>query len=111
MAFLRALLRCSAVKNRRLFAASCQKLEFRQVALKSTAATTIVSDNSEAATTAGSGQPPKDPLDITFENAEAAFKSKTNLELIRAYIVYTLCSFDYLVQNNMKVSKLLKFSF
>ncbi|XP_018330006.1 proline dehydrogenase 1, mitochondrial isoform X2 [Agrilus planipennis] len=106
MAFLRALLRCSAVKNRRLFAASCQKLEFRQVALKSTAATTIVSDNSEAATTAGSGQPPKDPLDITFENAEAAFKSKTNLELIRAYIVYTLCSFDYLVQNNMKLMKM-----
>lgn len=45
----------------------------------------------------------KDPLDITFEDAKAAFKSKTNLELMRAYVVYTLCSFNSLVENNMQV--------
>lgn len=53
---------------------------------------------------ASNPQPQRDPLDITFEDAKAAFKSKTNWELVRAYIVYTLCSFEYLVDNNMKVS-------
>ena len=45
-----------------------------------------------------------DPLDLKFNDPVAAFKSKTMTELIRAYVVYQLCSIEYLVENNMKVS-------
>ena len=44
-----------------------------------------------------------DPLDLRFNDPSASFKSKTMVELIRAYVVYQLCSIDYLVENNMKV--------
>lgn len=45
----------------------------------------------------------RDPLDTSFNDPLAAFKSKTTFELIRAYFVYVLCSSEYLVENNMKV--------
>lgn len=45
----------------------------------------------------------RDPLDASFDDAHAAYKSKTTWEILRAYIVYTLCSSNYLVENNMKV--------
>lgn len=45
----------------------------------------------------------RDALDTNFNDPIASFKSKTNLELIRAYFVYLLCSSEYLVENNMKV--------
>lgn len=51
-----------------------------------------------------SATPTKDPLDLSFANPEAAFKSKTTWEVLRAYIVYQLCSSSFLVDNNMKVS-------
>ncbi|KAK9499784.1 hypothetical protein O3M35_002756 [Rhynocoris fuscipes] len=47
-----------------------------------------------------------DSLDTSFNNAEAAFKNKTTWEIIRAYLVYTCCSSNYLVENNMKLMKL-----
>lgn len=50
------------------------------------------------------GKPKWDPLDTTFSDAKATFKSKTTGEILRAYIVYTLCSSNYLVENNMQVS-------
>lgn len=46
----------------------------------------------------------KDPLDTSFNDPAAAFKSKTTYELVRAYFVYMLCSSEYLVENNMKVN-------
>lgn len=46
---------------------------------------------------------PRDPLDLSFNDPIAAFKSKTTSELIRAYFVYLMCSSEYLVENNMKV--------
>lgn len=46
---------------------------------------------------------PKDPLDTTFNNAKDSFKSKTTWELVRGYLVYTICSSQYLVDNNLKV--------
>lgn len=77
-----------------------RRLLERQLAMrKSTAAAAAASTVQEAV----ADKPQRDPLDITFEDAKAAFKSKTNWELMRAYIVYTLCSFEYLVDNNMKV--------
>lgn len=58
----------------------------------------------------GSAQPPRDRLDVSFNDPNAAFKSKTTFELIRAYLVYTLCSSEKLVEHNMKV-KLTSFLF
>lgn len=75
-----------------------------QKAAKSSAAASSSIVQESATSAVGRSQSQKDPLDITFEDAKAAFKSKTNWELMRAYIVYTLCSFEYLVDNNMKVS-------
>lgn len=60
--------------------------------------------NVEAAVDPTSDENPrKDPLDQTFTDCRAAFKSKTTWEILRAYIVYTLCSSNYLVENNMQV--------
>ncbi|XP_029343235.1 proline dehydrogenase 1, mitochondrial isoform X1 [Acyrthosiphon pisum] len=53
-------------------------------------------------------KPKFDPLDTSFANPEATFKSKTTWEIFRAYIVYQLCSSSYLVENNMKLMKLCK---
>lgn len=55
------------------------------------------------------GPPPakpgkKDPLDTSFNDPIAAFKSKTTFELMRGYLVYLICSSETLVENNMKVS-------
>lgn len=54
--------------------------------------------------------PRRDPLDLTFANPEAAFKSKTTWEVLRALIVYQLCSSSYLVDNNMKVNCIIVYS-
>lgn len=48
---------------------------------------------------------PRDPLDVSFNDPIAAFKSKTTWELVRAYMVYTICSSEKLVEHNMKVSE------
>lgn len=48
----------------------------------------------------------RDPLNTSFADPNAAFKSKTLIELIRAYVVYMICSSGYLVENNMKVRML-----
>lgn len=101
MAFLRTAIRCSLYKKYGLLLSN-EAVYLSQVARKSSQATsTILASNTAPA---ASSPPPKDPLDITFEDAKAAFKSKTTWELLRAYIVYTLCSFETLVNNNMTVS-------
>jgi proline dehydrogenase len=63
---------------------------------------TAVPSSSVAGSSSGGGR--RDPLDLSFDNAEAAFRSKTTLQVLRAYLVFTLCSSNYLVENNMKVS-------
>jgi proline dehydrogenase len=45
-------------------------------------------------------------LDITFENTEEAYKSKSNLELIRGLVVLKLCGFKFLVDRNVEILKL-----
>jgi proline dehydrogenase len=52
-----------------------------------------------------SQQHPRDPLDLTFEDHVAAFKSKTTWEILRAYVVYAMCSSEYLVEHNMTVRR------
>ncbi|XP_018802978.1 PREDICTED: proline dehydrogenase 1, mitochondrial isoform X2 [Bactrocera latifrons] len=50
--------------------------------------------------------PQRDPLDVSFNDPVAAFKSKTTWELIRAYLVYTVCSIEPVVENNLKIMKI-----
>lgn len=57
-----------------------------------------------SASAASSGEGRKDPLDTSFNDPIAAFKSKTTFELIRGYLVYLICSSETLVENNMKVN-------
>lgn len=49
-----------------------------------------------------------DPLDLTFSDTRTAFQSKTTWEVLRGYLVFTLCSSKYLVQNNAALMKLAK---
>lgn len=46
----------------------------------------------------------RDQLDLTFNDARQAYRSKSTWEILRAYIVFRLCSVEYLVENNQKVS-------
>lgn len=57
--------------------------------------------NSQVSATARSGQ--RDVLDLTFTDTRAAYKSKTNYELLRALIVLKLTSYDFLTRNHTKV--------
>ncbi|XP_046867419.1 proline dehydrogenase 1, mitochondrial isoform X2 [Drosophila willistoni] len=50
--------------------------------------------------------PQRDPLDVSFNDPIAAFKSKTTWELVRAYLVYMICSSEKLVEHNMTLLKL-----
>lgn len=106
MAFLRTVSRCSVPKKYGLLIDNLNsgfggKIDVNQAVRKSTAAaTSLIQDQQKQAV-----QSPKDPLDLTFEDAKAAFKSKTNWELIRALVVYQICSYETIVTNNMRVSK------
>lgn len=70
------------------------------------AMSTVVATKPAAATaTSNDPKPQRDPLDVSFNDPIAAFKSKTTWELVRAYFVYMMCSSEYLVENNMKVNR------
>ncbi|KAK2711260.1 hypothetical protein QYM36_012444 [Artemia franciscana] len=45
-------------------------------------------------------------LDTSFTDTVAAYKSKSFSELLRSYLVFSLCSSSTLVENNMKLMKL-----
>lgn len=51
-----------------------------------------------------SGPAPRDELDLSFNSPKEAFKSKKTSELVRAYLVYQICSINWLVENNDMVS-------
>lgn len=109
MAFLRTVSRCSVPKKYGLLIDNLNsgfggKIDVNQAVRKSTAAaTSLIQDQQKQAV-----QSPKDPLDLTFEDAKAAFKSKTNWELIRALVVYQICSYETIVTNNMRLMKICK---
>jgi len=48
----------------------------------------------------------KDELDLSFEDHNAAFKSKTTMEVVRALVVFQLCGINKLVDNNEMLMKL-----
>ncbi|XP_058822312.1 proline dehydrogenase 1, mitochondrial isoform X1 [Topomyia yanbarensis] len=80
--------------------------QFHQRRFRSVAAATNTSGVHLAKQQNDPSSPQRDPLDVSFNDPNAAFKSKTTLELIRAYFVYMLCSSSFLVENNMKLMKL-----
>ena len=45
----------------------------------------------------------KSKLDLTFEDSKTAFKAKSNLDLLRGYLVFQLCSIPLLVDNQKKL--------
>lgn len=49
-------------------------------------------------------QPSRDDLDLNFNSPKDAFKSKKTSELVRAYLVYQICSVNWIVENNDMVS-------
>jgi len=102
MAFLRGALKLGTTSNVH-FALISDRFLLRSVvpAYKSTHAATAIGYETQ---TPGKSLTPKDPLDLSFNDYRAAFKSKTTWEVLRAYIVYTLCSSETLVENNAKVS-------
>uniref|UniRef100_A0A1A9Z1Q7 Uncharacterized protein n=1 Tax=Glossina pallidipes TaxID=7398 RepID=A0A1A9Z1Q7_GLOPL len=53
--------------------------------------------------------PQRDPLDVGFNDPLAAFKSKTTWELVRAYVVYMICSFEKIVEHNMTINFIFAF--
>ncbi|XP_023933736.1 proline dehydrogenase 1, mitochondrial isoform X2 [Bicyclus anynana] len=52
--------------------------------------------------------PTRDDLDLTFNSPKDAFKSKKTSELVRAYLVYQICSFNWIVENNDMLMKRLR---
>ncbi|XP_076765647.1 proline dehydrogenase slgA [Xylocopa sonorina] len=108
MAFLRTVPRCSAGKKLR----KCLPLPvgFLENVTKPSVQLVQVHEREYTGTTADVKPAPRqiDPLDLKFNDPLAAFKSKTTKELIRAYVVYQLCSIGYIAENNMKLMKLAK---
>lgn len=42
-------------------------------------------------------------ISVNFEGTREAYKSKDSLELLRSLVVFKLCSYDFLVDNNTEV--------
>ncbi|KAJ0172912.1 hypothetical protein K1T71_011088 [Dendrolimus kikuchii] len=55
-----------------------------------------------------SAPPTRDKLDLSFNSPKEAFKSRYTSELVRAYLVYQLCSINWLVENNTMLMKRLR---
>lgn len=131
MAFLRSVARCNSLVSKKLAANNCIRSGI-DIGNKSSRAELLANhryyielrrelktlcNNALAASTSATKRVPsppppvptspvvKDPLDVSFNDPYSAFKSKTTWELIRAYVVYIMCSSEYLVDNNMKVNK------
>nr|XP_033341915.1 proline dehydrogenase 1, mitochondrial isoform X2 [Megalopta genalis] len=108
MAFLRTVPRCSAGKKLR----KCVPLPvgFLENVTKPSVQLVQVHEREYTGAAADVKPAPRqvDPLDLKFNDPVAAFKSKTTKELLRAYVVYQLCSIELIAENNMKLMKIAK---
>ena len=103
MAFLRSIIKCSVSKKFRLNTQNINSiLSTRNSAVQNEIQNRYRSSTAAELCDVKEGTR-RDPLDTSFNDPEASFKSKTTLEILRAYIVYTLCSSSYLVEHNMEV--------
>ncbi|CAH1393849.1 unnamed protein product [Nezara viridula] len=111
MAFLRSIFnKCSVAKKFRLNSQTSSILSTRNSvpAIENENQNRCRSSTAAELCDVRDSPPRRDPLDTSFNDPEAAFKSKTTFEILRAYIVYTLCSSSYLVEHNMELMKLCK---
>lgn len=83
---------------------SSSTVEHQRSAMSTVAAAKPGAASATAVQNSNDPKPQRDPLDVGFNDPIAAFKSKTTMELARAYFVYLMCSSEYLVENNMKVT-------
>ncbi|CAF0835908.1 unnamed protein product [Brachionus calyciflorus] len=93
---------CEAVKatrNQSLIYRSClPALQIRNTSTTTTSKGQAISiSNLTPSANLEPNQRPK--LDLTFEDSKTAFKSKSTLELLRGYLVFQLCSLNFLVNN------------
>ncbi|XP_071521888.1 proline dehydrogenase 1, mitochondrial-like isoform X2 [Panulirus ornatus] len=75
------------------------------IRLKSTPAAASLVGQNPAVDSASHDNDKKTPLDLTFCDHEAAFKNKTNSEVLRALFVFHMCGVRSLVENNEKLLK------
>lgn len=76
-----------------------------------TTAATFLPIRHSSTSPSSSSTPPEEPfkrkirdtLDLSFSDARQAYRSKSTWEILRAYIVFKLCSINYLVEHNDKV--------
>lgn len=111
MAFLRIFTRNSLI-SQKLKSANCVCFKLSllnenatKLATARQLSTSTIFENKTKEMPKLGGAAGKDILDVSFNDPRAAFKSKTTFELLRAYLVYVLCSSEYLVNNNMKVCR------
>jgi len=90
-----------------------EQLQRRNNTLTAATDTTATADTTTTSAGSGTGvvadKPEWDPLDVSFADPQATFKSKTTWEILRAYVVYQLCSSNYIVENNIQVICLIFF--
>ncbi|XP_067648682.1 proline dehydrogenase 1, mitochondrial-like [Haliotis asinina] len=75
------------------------------VDLKPEASTAILEKNSSGGKPADLCNDGHPSVDLTFENAREAYRSKKTSELARALLVFKLCSINYLVDNQIVLLK------
>ena len=74
---------------------------------KATAANVLPAYQEEPATEKKQAADLPDPafqkIDLSLENAQEAYKNKSNLEILRALLVFSMCSIKPLVEYNKQV--------
>lgn len=50
--------------------------------------------------------PSTNEISVDFERSQEAYRSKNSLELLRSLVVFKLCSYDFLVDNNKEIMDL-----
>ncbi|KAH8040166.1 hypothetical protein HPB51_009544 [Rhipicephalus microplus] len=93
--------RCSFVRCCHVLRAASSTANGRR--LKSSASPAAL-DRAASESSSAELPPQRDPLDLSFNDARAAYKSKTTGELIRAFVVLKLSSSNWIVNNHQEVS-------
>ena len=101
----------SALLNRTrhslLFANTDQKALLCQSVLRQASTTSkkgnVITFTSELTEHAFVDLPAEQQLDLTFSDSKTAFRSKTNFELLRGYLVFQLCGVKFLLDNQKMV--------
>ena len=93
------------LRNKVAYQNTFASLQMLDVSLKRSTSTTSSSKGHAMAmpTASLAAQQKISQLDLTFEDSKTAFKAKSNLALLRGYIVFQLCSIRFLVENQKRI--------